>query len=157
MGGVIGGAKSAIRRHARARENPVYTVTRPRMRPARTASHRPAVCVNITLTRRPLQALSGRVMSTDVEPPPSLVRAALQADYTNTSRAWALPALMITEQERASLSALVHAEHQASRLNIEWVVDVADNNLNWFIATAYIYDDESRTIRVAIPDRNDPE
>lgn len=52
---------------------------------------------------------------------------------------------------------LVDAEKGSNRLTIEWVVDVADNNLNWFIATAYAYDDETRTIKVAIPDRSEPE
>lgn len=88
---------------------------------------------------------------------PSLVKAALLADDDSATRTWLLPSMTTTLQERARFSRFVEAEKWSSRLDIEWVVDVADNNLNWFIATAYVYDDEARTIRVAIPDRDEPQ
>lgn len=87
----------------------------------------------------------------------SLVQAALSADDDSAARAWLLPSMTITLQERARFARCVEAEKWPSRLEIEWVIDVADNNLNWFIATAYVYDDEARTIRVAIPDRDEPQ
>lgn len=58
--------------------------------------------------------------------------------------------LSSTESERARLAALLE-EFPASAVPVEWVVDVADNNLNWFIATAYALDNEARTLRVASP------
>ena len=78
----------------------------------------------------------------------SLVASALGRNEGNRPVA----TMEITLEERRKLS-----EVAGAKVDIEWVVDVADNNLNWFIATAYKYDDSSRTIDVAIPDRREPE
>lgn len=91
-----------------------------------------------------------------VETESSLIEAALQGDDKNKTLALAYPSSRVTEQERANLSSLATKNGSCS-LPIEWVVDVADNNLNWFIATAYSYDDNAKTLRVAIPDQNEPE
>ena len=64
-----------------------------------------------------------------------------------------LPQLNISEKEASSLRQ--HAG-DATTIQVEWVVDVADNNLNWFVATAYAIDTVRRVLRVAIPDRDEP-
>ena len=64
-----------------------------------------------------------------------------------------LPQLNISEREASSLRQ--HAG-DATTVTVEWVVDVADNNLNWFVATAYAIDTLRKVLRVAIPDRDDP-
>jgi hypothetical protein len=64
-----------------------------------------------------------------------------------------LPQLNISEREASSLRQ--HAGDDTT-INVEWVVDVADNNLNWFVATAYSIDTVRRVLRVAIPDRDEP-
>ncbi|KAJ1454550.1 hypothetical protein M885DRAFT_521834 [Pelagophyceae sp. CCMP2097] len=67
-----------------------------------------------------------------------------------------LPGLGISDAERAAMTKL-RKKVDGSRYPIEWVVDVADNSLNWFIATAYEYDDATQRLTVAIPDRDDPQ
>ena len=64
-----------------------------------------------------------------------------------------LPQLNISEREASSLRQ--HAGNDTT-IQVEWVVDVADNNLNWFVATAYSIDTVRRVLRVAIPDRDEP-
>ena len=64
-----------------------------------------------------------------------------------------LPQLNISEKEASSLRQ--HAGENTT-IQVEWVVDVADNNLNWFVATAYSIDTVRRVLRVAIPDRDEP-
>lgn len=39
---------------------------------------------------------------------------------------------------------------------IEWVVDIADKDNDWFLATAYGYNDAKQTLHVMVPDRNAP-
>jgi len=80
--------------------------------------------------------------------PATMLDAACQASATAE-----LPQLNISAAEAAALQ-----QHAAdpSNITIEWVVDVADNNLNWFVATAYAIDVSKRILRVAIPDRDEP-
>lgn len=41
-------------------------------------------------------------------------------------------------------------------LPIEWVVDIADKDGDWFIGTATGYNDERQTLHVMVPDRDAP-
>lgn len=41
-------------------------------------------------------------------------------------------------------------------LPVEWVVDVADKDNDWFVATAYGYNDKDQTLHVMVPDRHAP-
>lgn len=43
-----------------------------------------------------------------------------------------------------------------SALSIEWVVDIADKDNDWFVATAYSYNDLEQTVYVMVPDRDAP-
>jgi hypothetical protein len=90
---------------------------------------------------------------------PSLVEEALvspaKADVVSEQNL-SLPSLTISGRESEALRGLAEAANGAA-LPVEWVVDVADSNLNWFIATAYSFDDAASTVRVAIPDREEPQ
>ncbi len=41
-------------------------------------------------------------------------------------------------------------------LPIDWVVDIADKDGDWFIGTATGYTDAKQTLRVMVPDRDAP-
>lgn len=41
-------------------------------------------------------------------------------------------------------------------LPVEWVVDIADKDNDWFVATAYGYNDIEQTVHVMVPDRDAP-
>ncbi|CAN0508408.1 unnamed protein product, partial [Scytosiphon promiscuus] len=41
-------------------------------------------------------------------------------------------------------------------LPVEWVVDVADKDNDWFVATAYRYNDAEQKLHVMVPDRHAP-
>ncbi|CAM9168076.1 unnamed protein product, partial [Hapterophycus canaliculatus] len=41
-------------------------------------------------------------------------------------------------------------------LPIEWVVDIADKDDDWFLATAYGYNDAKQTLHVNVPDCSAP-
>lgn len=41
-------------------------------------------------------------------------------------------------------------------LPIDWVVDIADKDGDWFIGTATGYTDANQTLRVMVPDRDAP-
>ncbi|KAH8069520.1 hypothetical protein JL721_5824 [Aureococcus anophagefferens] len=90
---------------------------------------------------------------------PSILDAALESPAraeVTSERNLALPALTISARELDALRSL-RASSEGAAVPVEWVVDVADNNLNWFIATAYSFDDAASTVRVAIPDREEPD
>ena len=41
-------------------------------------------------------------------------------------------------------------------LPVEWVVDVVDKDNDWFVATAYGYNDAEQKLHVMVPDRHAP-
>jgi hypothetical protein len=42
-------------------------------------------------------------------------------------------------------------EHPATKIPIEWVIDIADESNGWFYGTAYAYDDEENLLHVMVP------
>ncbi|CAN0416040.1 unnamed protein product, partial [Ectocarpus sp. 12 AP-2014] len=47
-------------------------------------------------------------------------------------------------------------EDRAINLPIEWVVDIADKDNDWFLATAFGYNDMKQTLHVMVPDGINP-
>lgn len=50
----------------------------------------------------------------------------------------------------------VGSEEGGVVLPVEWVVDIADKDNDWFVATAYGYKDVEQVVHVMVPDRNAP-
>ncbi|CAM9262206.1 unnamed protein product [Choristocarpus tenellus] len=69
--------------------------------------------------------------------------------------------LCITKEEDVALDKLCkEAEAEGGSglgaLPVEWVVDVADQSNQWFVGTAYSYNDEVQSVYVMVPDRYSP-
>ncbi|CAN0037399.1 unnamed protein product, partial [Sphacelaria rigidula] len=87
-----------------------------------------------------------------------------------------LPDLRISAEEEALLDALIAEAGQGTKsargdvdnsdvgirhgvvdsLPVEWVVDIADKDNDWFVATAYAYNDTKKMVHVMVPDNADP-
>ena len=48
------------------------------------------------------------------------------------------------------------SSHHRRALPVEWVVDVADKDDDWFVATAYGYNDAEQKLHIMVPDRHAP-
>jgi len=69
-----------------------------------------------------------------------------------------LPDLKITRMMAETLKkALNELPQQTSgEIPIEWVVELADEDLQWFVGTAYMYHDAQQTLHVCVPDKEAP-
>ncbi|CAM9180255.1 unnamed protein product, partial [Discosporangium mesarthrocarpum] len=72
-----------------------------------------------------------------------------------------IPELCISSEEDVALDELLkEAEAKGGpgleALPVEWVVDIADESNEWFVATAYSYNDEGQYVHVMVPDRVSP-
>lgn len=49
-----------------------------------------------------------------------------------------------------------HEDNRVVNLPIEWVLDIADKDNDWFLATAFGYNDMKQTLHVMVPDGINP-
>ncbi|CBJ26068.1 hypothetical protein Esi_0018_0183 [Ectocarpus siliculosus] len=75
------------------------------------------------------------------------------------------PELAITREDDELLTSLLqesgwgetsNEDDRAINLPIEWVVDIADKDNDWFLATAFGYNDMKQTLHVMVPDGINP-
>ncbi|CAM9184016.1 unnamed protein product, partial [Ectocarpus sp. 6 AP-2014] len=75
------------------------------------------------------------------------------------------PELVITREDDELLTSLLqesgwgetsNEDDRAINLPIEWVVDIADKDNDWFLATAFGYNDMKQTLHVMVPDGINP-
>lgn len=60
-----------------------------------------------------------------------------------------------TIEQKENLKNLVD-ESESSRLPLEWVIDIADEENGWFYGTAYHYNDTTNMLHVMVPDKLNP-
>ncbi|CAN0469469.1 unnamed protein product, partial [Ectocarpus sp. 12 AP-2014] len=103
----------------------------------------------------------------DGSSPSSMVGSAapLRAPSNAPSLLDDFPELAITREDDELLTSLLqesgwgetsNEEDRAINLPIEWVVDIADKDNDWFLATAFGYNDMKQTLHVMVPDGINP-
>mmetsp|Transcript_38485 Transcript_38485/g.49694 ORF Transcript_38485/g.49694 Transcript_38485/m.49694 type:complete len:478 (-) Transcript_38485:615-2048(-) len=101
---------------------------------------------------------SGVVSMPSIEPTLSLLELSLKGgNQIDPGLLKHLPELQVTDPMIESLKTVLPSKKSLdSKVKVEWVVEIADQDLNWFVGTAYMYDDDHRTVHVCVPDNEAP-
>ncbi|CAM9353620.1 unnamed protein product [Chrysoparadoxa australica] len=96
-------------------------------------------------------------MGSDAKPPHSaLLSRALEGSGLPFPGGIHLDELRTSPEEEKALKALLQKGDKSHDLKCLWVVDVADESDDWFIATGYSFNDDKQTVHVMVPDSENP-